>query len=160
MDATRVFAESVTAVLSPGDVVLLDGELGTGKTAFTQFLAAALGIEGPVTSPTFAIMNHYECAPDSAVAGTPGIAGLAHLDAYRLGNSDAIDQLGLFELLDDGCVAVIEWGSLVADAFDDVLRIGFVWTGDDSREVTMSARNMAWAEKIDQIEVRSGLARC
>jgi tRNA threonylcarbamoyladenosine biosynthesis protein TsaE len=154
MDATRVFAESVTAVLSPGDVVLLDGELGTGKTAFTQFLAVALGIDEPVTSPTFAIMNHYECAPDSA------IAGLAHLDAYRLGNSDAIDQLGLFELLDDGCVAVIEWGSLVADAFDDVLRIGFVWTGDDSREVTMSARNMAWAEKIDQIEVRSGLTRC
>jgi tRNA threonylcarbamoyladenosine biosynthesis protein TsaE len=154
MDATRVFAESVTAALSPGDVVLLDGELGTGKTAFTQFLAVALGIDEPVTSPTFAIMNYYEGVPDST------IAGLAHLDAYRLGNSDAIDQLGLFELLDDGCVAVIEWGSLVADAFDDVLRIGFVWTGDDSREVTMSARNMAWAEKIDQIVVRSGLARC
>ncbi len=108
--------------------MLLDGELGAGKTAFTQFLAGALGIEEPVTSPTFAIMNQYVCR-----SAKTGINLLAHLDAYRLGNSDGIEQLGLFELIDEGALVLIEWGALVADAFDDFLRIGFVWTGEDSR---------------------------
>jgi tRNA threonylcarbamoyladenosine biosynthesis protein TsaE len=150
VDATREFAVAVAANLRKHDVVLLYGELGTGKTAFTQFLAEALGVDEPVTSPTFAIMNQYACS----------LGTLAHLDAYRLGNSDGIDQLGLFELLDDGAVAVIEWGSLVADAFDEFLRIGFTWVSETEREIWLAVNSMEWAQRVDAIVASSGLPRC
>jgi tRNA threonylcarbamoyladenosine biosynthesis protein TsaE len=150
IDATRELAIAVSTNLRKHDVVLLDGELGAGKTAFTQFLAVALGVDEPVTSPTFAIMNQYTCS----------IGVLAHLDAYRLGNSDGIDQLGVFELLDDGAVAVIEWGSLVADAFDKFLHIGFGWISETEREITLSANSTEWEAQIDTIVASSGLSRC
>jgi tRNA threonylcarbamoyladenosine biosynthesis protein TsaE len=150
IDATRELAAAVSANLRKHDVVLLDGELGTGKTAFTQFLAEALGVDEPVTSPTFAIMNQYTCS----------LGTLAHLDAYRLGNSDGIDQLGLFELIDDGAVAVIEWGSLVADAFDEFLHIGFMWISETEREITLSANSTEWSTRVDTIAASSGLSRC
>ena len=140
--------------LRSGDVLLLDGELGAGKTAFTQFLAQAMGITEPVTSPTFAIMNHYECGPDSPVNV------LAHLDAYRLGDAEAIDQLGLFELLDDGAVAVIEWGSIVAAAFRHVLNVEFVAIDEHCREITLSTSSPQWNVRLKQIASKSGLPLC
>jgi tRNA threonylcarbamoyladenosine biosynthesis protein TsaE len=150
IDATRELAVAVAVNLRKHDVVLLDGELGAGKTAFTQFLAGALGVDEPVTSPTFAIMNQYTCS----------LGTLAHLDAYRLGNSDGIDQLGLFELLDDGAVAIIEWGSLIADAFDEFLHIGFTWIGETEREIILSANSTERATRIDSIVATSRLSRC
>ncbi len=111
---TALFADGLAQLLLPGDVVLLIGDLGAGKTAFTKALARSLAIEEPVTSPTFTIMRNYEgTLPTRSQPVT-----LAHLDAYRLEHADAIEDLGLFELLDRGAVAVIEWGDLVAEAFD------------------------------------------
>lgn len=147
-------ASAIARFLSPGDVLLLDGDLGAGKTAFTQFLAQSLGITEPVTSPTFAIMNHYECGREAPVKV------LAHLDAYRLGDADAVDQLGVFELLDDGAVAVIEWGSIVAAAFPHVLRVEFIALGDDSREIIMSTSSPSWVGRLERIASTAGLASC
>ena len=129
---TSLFADGLAKILLPGDVVLLIGDLGAGKTAFTKALASALGVEEPITSPTFTIMRTYDALlplallnPD--IAATVGAeqgqlsarpVTLAHLDAYRLEHADAIEDLGLFELLDRGAIAVIEWGDLVAQAFD------------------------------------------
>lgn len=111
---TAFFADELVHVLVPGDVVLLIGDLGAGKTAFTKALARSLAITEPITSPTFTIMRTYEgTLPKEFQPVT-----LAHLDAYRLEHADAIEDLGLFELLDRGAVAVIEWGDLVAEAFD------------------------------------------
>jgi tRNA threonylcarbamoyladenosine biosynthesis protein TsaE len=111
---TAFFADELAQLLLPGDVVLLIGDLGAGKTAFTKALARSLAIDEPITSPTFTIMRNYE----GTIPNRSQPVTLAHLDAYRLEHADAIEDLGLFELLDRGAVAVIEWGDLVAEAFD------------------------------------------
>jgi tRNA threonylcarbamoyladenosine biosynthesis protein TsaE len=127
---TARLAGLVASRLRPGDLVLLSGELGAGKTAFTQALAAALGVGEPVTSPTFTLVRGYRTA-----AGWE----LLHADLYRLEQLDEVADLGLAELLDDGAVAVVEWGergvpallpeylliTLEAGATDEQRRISF-----------------------------------
>ena len=118
LGATQRLAESVAAVLRPGDVIGLDGDLGAGKTTFVRFLARTLGVTTPVTSPTFTLANTYEAAqwPDRA---QPLV--IHHIDAYRLeGDADAED-LALAELLDSGGIVAVEWAerlTLPADRLD------------------------------------------
>jgi tRNA threonylcarbamoyladenosine biosynthesis protein TsaE len=78
-DATRALAAALAPLCRAGDVVLLVGDLGTGKTVFAQGFAAALGVAGPVTSPTFALVRQYRCGADSPVHT------LIHADVYRTG---------------------------------------------------------------------------
>ena len=107
LPATRRLAESVAAVLRPGDVLGLDGDLGAGKTTFVRDLARALGVTTPVTSPTFTLANIYETSSPPAPTAPPLI--IHHIDAYRLeGDADA-DDLALAELLDRGGIVVVEW---------------------------------------------------
>ena len=116
--ATQRLAESIAAVLRPGDVLGLDGDLGAGKTTFVRFLARALGVTTPVTSPTFTLANTYE-APQWPDRSQPLV--IHHIDAYRLeGDADAED-LALAELLDSGGIVVVEWAerlTLPADRLD------------------------------------------
>lgn len=108
LDATAAVAGRVARKLQSGDVVLLSGELGAGKTAFTQALAAALGVEEPVTSPTFTLVRPYP---------TKEGFDLLHVDVYRLDRLEEIADLGLPELLEDGACAVVEWGERAAALF-------------------------------------------
>ena len=117
LPATQRLAESVAAVLRPGDVLGLDGDLGAGKTTFVRFLARALGVTTPVTSPTFTLANTYEAHPQpSAPVSAADVRPPAdrpllihHIDAYRLdGDADAED-LALPELLDSGGIVIVEW---------------------------------------------------
>ncbi|MEZ5382289.1 MAG: tRNA (adenosine(37)-N6)-threonylcarbamoyltransferase complex ATPase subunit type 1 TsaE [Microthrixaceae bacterium] len=101
---TRSVAEAVASISRQGDVVVLSGDLGAGKTTFTQGFVAALGISDPVTSPTFAILQHYQ-GPS-----TSGALVVNHLDVYRLASLDEAEALGLDELLDGTAVTLIEWG--------------------------------------------------
>ena len=105
-------------MLRPGDVIGLDGDLGAGKTTFVRFLARALGVTTPVTSPTFTLANTYE-APQWPDRSHPLV--IHHIDAYRLeGDADAED-LALAELLDSGGIVVVEWAerlTLPADRLD------------------------------------------
>ena len=98
---------ALAPLLRPGDVVLLGGELGAGKTTFTQGLAAALGVEEPVTSPTFVLVHSY-----------PTRAGwdLLHADVWRLEQLQEVIDLAIPELLEEGAVAVVEWGEKAAPA--------------------------------------------
>ena len=108
LSATQRLAGLVAAVLRPGDVIGLDGDLGAGKTTFVRFLARALGVTAPVTSPTFTLANTYE-APGWPTAGCGPPLLIHHIDAYRLdGDADA-DDLALPELLDSGGIVVVEW---------------------------------------------------
>jgi tRNA threonylcarbamoyladenosine biosynthesis protein TsaE len=108
--ATRELAGRVAGLCRPGDVVLLVGDLGAGKTVFAQGFAAALGVPGPVTSPTFALVRHYRCGPDSPV----GV--LIHADVYRTGSVDEVADLALAELVEEDAVALVEWGDRAGPA--------------------------------------------
>jgi tRNA threonylcarbamoyladenosine biosynthesis protein TsaE len=137
----------VASMLGPGDVVLLVGDLGAGKTTFTKAAAAALGVVDVVTSPTFTIAHGYETAPESAVRL------LMHLDAYRLHGADDLDAVGLFDALDDGAAALIEWGDIVAGAFDDVLVVELGIVSDDTRSISMSWDvGGRWSERLLRLE--------
>ncbi|MGH9104923.1 MAG: tRNA (adenosine(37)-N6)-threonylcarbamoyltransferase complex ATPase subunit type 1 TsaE [Acidimicrobiales bacterium] len=104
---TQRLGAALARVLRPGDTVLLGGGLGVGKTTFTQGLARALGVAGPVTSPTFVLVHSY-----------PTRAGwdLLHADVWRLEQLQEVVDLALPELVEDGAAAVVEWGEVAAPA--------------------------------------------
>jgi tRNA threonylcarbamoyladenosine biosynthesis protein TsaE len=105
-ETMRDLGGRVAAVLRPGDVVVLTGELGAGKTTFTQGLGAGLGVRGDVTSPTFVISRVHP--------STVGGPALVHVDAYRLGGIAELDDLDLDTSLEDS-VTVVEWGEGIAE---------------------------------------------
>lgn len=106
----RALGERVAALLRPGDVLVLSGELGAGKTTFTQGLGAGLGVRGQITSPTFVIARVHP----SQGEGPP----LVHVDAYRLDGRAELDDLDLDTDLDDA-VTVVEWGTGLAEGLAD-----------------------------------------
>ncbi|HXW82616.1 MAG TPA: tRNA (adenosine(37)-N6)-threonylcarbamoyltransferase complex ATPase subunit type 1 TsaE [Acidimicrobiales bacterium] len=102
---TQHLGAALARLLRPGDTVLLGGELGAGKTTFTQGLAGALGVTGPVTSPTFVLLHSYRTG-----AGWD----LLHADVWRLKQLQEVIDLAIPELLEEGAAAVVEWGELAA----------------------------------------------
>ena len=109
-EAMRTLGAMLAGRLRPGDVVVLSGELGAGKTTFTQGLGAGLGVRGDVTSPTFVISRVHPSLAD----GPP----LVHVDAFRLGGIAELDDLDLDTSLDDA-VTVVEWGEGIAEGLAD-----------------------------------------
>ncbi|WP_328388216.1 tRNA (adenosine(37)-N6)-threonylcarbamoyltransferase complex ATPase subunit type 1 TsaE [Nocardia sp. NBC_00416] len=108
---TEELGRELALGLRAGDLVVLDGPLGAGKTALTRGIAAGLGVEGRVSSPTFVIARRHRAGRRAAGPAVP----LVHVDAYRLGGSlDELDALDLDTELDDA-VVVVEWGSGVAE---------------------------------------------
>lgn len=99
--ATRAAGLKFAERLHPGDLVILSGELGAGKTTFTQGLAEGLGVRGPITSPTFVLARVHPSLVDGPA--------LVHVDAYRLGSLAELDDLDLDASVDDS-VTVVEWG--------------------------------------------------
>ena len=100
-ESTREFAEKYAATLKPYDVVILDGEMGAGKTAFVKGLAKGLGIKEEVTSPTYAYMNDYD-------------GRLFHYDCYRIESAEQAERMGLADYFDMGGICVIEWAQNIA----------------------------------------------
>ena len=100
-DATRDYGRALAAVLRAGDVVLLTGDLGAGKTTLTQGIGAGLGVRGQVASPTFIIARVHPSLTDGPA--------LVHVDAYRLGSLEEVDGLDLDASLEES-VTVVEWG--------------------------------------------------
>ena len=105
VEETWAFAAEVAVTLKPGDVVCLEGDLGAGKTTFTQGLAKALGVEGRVTSPTFCIVQEHRAS--EVKPGAPAM--LVHMDLYRLHGEDDVIAIGWEDYLADGAVLVVEW---------------------------------------------------
>lgn len=137
-DDTRELGAAIAAVVTRGDVVLLAGDLGAGKTTLTQGFARGLGVTEQVTSPTFVLMRPYE-----------GRLPLMHVDAYRLEHLQEVIDLGLPEMLDDGAVAVIEWGDVVAPALPpDFLELRLEYReGEDERGVRLRFAGNRWAAR-------------
>jgi tRNA threonylcarbamoyladenosine biosynthesis protein TsaE len=144
-DATRALASSVAAACVPGDVLLLSGDLGAGKTTFAQGFGRALGIDEPVTSPTFTLVRQYEVAE-----GPGGLRVLLHADVYRLEHLAEVADLGLGQLVEDGGVALVEWGEAAEPVLGDGalrLRLEADPDDDDRRTVTVSADGPSWAAR-------------
>jgi tRNA threonylcarbamoyladenosine biosynthesis protein TsaE len=148
--ATQAVAEAVAGTLLPGDVLLLDGDLGAGKTTFTQGLARAMGVDEPVTSPTFTLVRSYQTSF--------GIE-LIHADVYRLDRLSDIVGLGIPEMLDNGAVAAIEWGERAGPALGpEHLGIRLTLTDQEGeRRITLTPAGARWHARWD--DLAAALAR-
>lgn len=135
VEETKLVAAAIAELTRPGDVVLLAGELGSGKTAFAQGFGAALGIAEQITSPTFTLVNQYQ-----------GRLELNHLDVYRLDQLDEVLDLGLAEMLDEGGVTLIEWGDTIIPALPaDYLEVRLsMGEGDEDRVVELIMVGPRW----------------
>lgn len=129
-EETRKIACEFAKLLSPGDVVTLDGDLGAGKTAFTGGLAIGLGVDTHVTSPTFTIVNEYRS----------GRLPLFHFDVYRLETMDDLYDIGWEDYISEGGVCVVEWADIIRDELRPPyyeIRITKSPENDDARQISI-----------------------
>jgi tRNA threonylcarbamoyladenosine biosynthesis protein TsaE len=148
--ATQELARALAAVVVPGDLVLLIGEMGAGKTAFAQGFAAGLGIGEPVTSPTFTLVRHYR-----------GRLPMHHVDVYRLDSIAEVADLGLSELLDSDGVTIIEWGDAIVSVLpSDHLQVALSFGATpDERRIEIRALG-SWAARSGALEACFEAWRC
>jgi tRNA threonylcarbamoyladenosine biosynthesis protein TsaE len=130
----------LAALLRPGDVVVLSGPLGAGKTLFTSGIAAGLGVEEPVISPSFILTREY----------TSGFLPLIHADIYRLTTRNEFDDLDLLSQSSPG-VLVIEWGDVVEPILPpDHLRVDFEVDDDEARNITLVPFG-SWRTRVTEL---------
>jgi tRNA threonylcarbamoyladenosine biosynthesis protein TsaE len=138
VDDTRAFGRSLATLLRAGDLVLLTGPLGAGKTALAQGVGAGLGVPGEVTSPTFVIARVHR----------GGRLPFVHVDAYRLGSALEVDDLDLDASVEDS-VTVVEWGGgLVEQLADAHLEVRIERHDDESRTVSLLPRGGDWTARL------------
>jgi tRNA threonylcarbamoyladenosine biosynthesis protein TsaE len=143
----RELGRRLGTVLRAGDLVVLSGPLGAGKTTLVQGIGDGMAVRGPVTSPTFVIARVHP-----ALAGGPG---LVHVDAYRLGSVAEVDDLDLDASLDD-CVTVVEWGEglvegLAADRLDISIEMSPAGADHDWRTVAMTGIGQRWESVAESV---------
>ena len=130
VEETWTVARQFAAELKPGDIVCLEGDLGAGKTTFTQGLAAALGVKGRVTSPTFCIVQEHRGERNF----------LVHMDLYRLNGEDDVVAIGWEDYLAEGAILAVEWperaGGLIPP---DARHVRFRHLGEEKRKVAIDA---------------------
>lgn len=139
---THALAARIAEFARIGDVIVLAGEMGAGKTAFAQGFGRALGVTEPVTSPTFNVVHSYDS----------GRVRLHHADVYRLERTGELDDLSLAEL-DDG-ILLVEWGDVVASSLGEHLEIVLARLDDDddARVVTIKPIGARWNARWSRIE--------
>lgn len=139
VEATQALAASLAVLAQPGDLVVLAGDLGAGKTAFVQGFGRGLGVSERITSPTFTLVQEYE-----------GRLPVHHIDVYRLDQMSEVIDLGLSELLDDDGVVLIEWGDAILPLLpNDLLEVRLTFgAGDDERTVVLRSAGRSWARRM------------
>jgi tRNA threonylcarbamoyladenosine biosynthesis protein TsaE len=138
---TQALAEKLSRLLDAGDTLALAGDLGSGKTTFTQGLARGLGVSTAVTSPTFTLINQYRL-PDGRL--------LQHVDCYRLANAPLeMWDVGLSDLLAGDDIVVIEWADRIPGLLpDDYLEISFQYLDDQRRQLHFVAHGARYASLL------------
>ena len=142
VDDTRALAAELAELARPGDILVLAGDLGAGKTAFAQGFAHGLDVHEPVTSPTFQLVRAYA-----------GRLPLVHVDVYRLDHLQEVVDLGLAELLDGPGVVLVEWGDLV----EAVLPVDFLevrlepGASDEERELRLRPVGERWSARTQAL---------
>lgn len=142
--ATEAFGATLSGALRPGDVVVLAGDLGAGKTTLTRGIVRGLGLADRVTSPTFALVHHYDDGPVAVV----------HVDAWRLDGAAALEDLGVEDVLDGAVITVVEWGERVSSALPAErctieLHLG---ASNDERVVEITPAGRTWQARRDAVE--------
>ncbi len=133
----------------PGDIFLLTGDLGAGKTTLTQGILWGMGSNDYVRSPTFVLVTEYE-------ARMP----LHHVDLYRIDGLDQMDELGLEELVEDGGVVVVEWAEKAAEVFPaGRLQVRIQRLGDDSRRLTLSSTSVEYDRFLELVSQHAPAGR-
>ncbi len=141
VEDTRFAGARLAAHCVPGDVILLVGQLGAGKTAFVSGIADGLGVEGPVTSPSYVIMRRYD----------DGFLPLVHVDVYRLGSLGEFADLDVWEESQNG-VLVIEWGTAVGSKLpEDRLVVRIDVDTDECRTITFEAMGKWKTRRLDDL---------
>jgi tRNA threonylcarbamoyl adenosine modification protein YjeE len=139
LDQTQALAQRIARHLEVGDVLLLKGDLGTGKSTFVRFLLQAKGHKGDVPSPTFTLMQSYDL-PDLQIS---------HFDFYRLKTPEEIEEIGFDEAIADGAV-IVEWPDKAASFMPhDALELTFVFNSEQGRFVDIEALSPRWIEKLN-----------
>lgn len=150
-DETRQIARSLASVARAGDVILLIGEMGSGKTVFAQGFGQELGVDEPITSPTFTLVHSYDT----------GRIVLHHADLYRLDLLSEVVDLALGELVEDDGILLVEWGEAAAELVGDHLEVTFervgasdspVDDGDCQRWLTIRPVGSAWNSRWSRLE--------
>jgi tRNA threonylcarbamoyladenosine biosynthesis protein TsaE len=159
---TYAIASAVAGLCRPGDLIVLSGEMGAGKTAFAKGFGAALGVTEPITSPTFTLVHSYDIAPDLG----HGAKALHHADLYRLDRTAEIADLALEELAEYQGIVLVEWGDVADTLFGDHLEVhlepdvfddgvgdeGAVdGIGDGARLIEISASGASWAPRWSRL---------
>jgi len=150
---THAIASALAGLARVGDIIVLAGEMGAGKTAFAQGFGRALGVDEPITSPTFTLVHSYPCGPKLT---------LHHADIYRLDSTGDVDQLALPELAEFDGIVLVEWGDVAAAGFGDHLevRLGRDDLGrsddddfglDDGRLIELHATGRSWAGRWERV---------
>jgi tRNA threonylcarbamoyladenosine biosynthesis protein TsaE len=150
--STHAIAASLAELARRGDVVVLAGEMGTGKTTFAKGFGQAMGVGEPITSPTYTLVHSYPA----------GRITLHHADIYRLSTLHEVADLALAELLESDGIVLIEWGDVVAGSLGDhvLVRMEFVDDDEDARNLTVSASGRAWAARWDELCRRLAVFAC
>ena len=124
---TEALGQKLGQTLPAGTVIAYRGDLGAGKTAFTRGLARGLGIQDPVTSPTYTIVNEY----------LGGRVPLFHFDMYRLHSADDLFDIGWDDYLERQGICAVEWSENVEEALENPLVVTICKTGEESRKITL-----------------------
>ena len=140
---TKELAQAIAGLLSGGDVVVLTGDLGAGKTTFVKGAAEALGVTEPVVSPTFTLVRQYR-----------GARPIYHMDVYRLNRIQEVIDLGVEELFDPDGVTFVEWGDVIEGLLPQSYLEVEMWVRpeDEGRLLIVSAAGRAWAHRWERLE--------
>ena len=143
---THNIASAIASIVRPRDLILLVGEMGAGKTAFTVGFARALGVseDDHVSSPTFTLVHTYDS----------GRVPVLHVDLYRLTSTGEVEDLGIREQLDMGAVGLVEWGDVAQEVLGDALIVSLEADADDTecRTITVSVEGHGWDTRWEPLK--------
>ncbi len=141
---THRIAAAIAGLVRSGDLLVLSGEMGSGKTAFAQGFGAALGVDEPITSPTFTLVHTYDLpAPRHRTR-------FHHADLYRLDRLAEVADLALGELVESDGIVLVEWGDVAGSALGDHLEVRIIAddpADDGHRRIELHPRGRAWAAR-------------
>ena len=142
---THGVAAAIAQLSRTSDIIVLAGEMGAGKTAFAQGFGAALGVDEPITSPTFTLVHTYDT----------GRVTLHHADLYRLDKISEVSDLALHEMVDGDGVMLVEWGDVASELLGDHLEVFLRHNtdhADDERSIVIHSVGTQWASRLERLK--------